>query len=533
MADTMKPSTQDKVVVEGTAAVEDVERLDTHASTFEPPPMRPWQRRVLILSLCLSLFLGALDMTIIATALPTIANHLNVTSREYAWIGSSYTLATTASTPVWVKISDIFGRKSSILVAVSIFMVGSLVSALANSSVSLLAGRVVQGLGGGGSIVLVTVIIGDVFALADRPKYYGLTGIAFALASAIGPVLGGAFTDGIGWRWCFYINLPFDGVVLVLLFFTLNVAIEKESLANGIRSIDWTGFLLIIGGTICFLYGLETGSSGLLPWKSATVILLVVFGATILVLFMVWEAKFAKNPLIPFRIFQKRTSVASFVVACFHSFVFISFDFFLPLYYQVVLGFSPLISGITLFALIIPMSISTFFGGFYVRKTGDYRALIFMGTILLTLGTGLFIDLGVSKSWVRIIIFEVVAGVGAGVLFQSPMIALQSHLRQSDIAAAMSAFSFLRNLSTSVSIVIGTVLIQQTLHSDSLTTAIDNSSTAVEDKKLYVHGLRNMWIFYTCMASLTIAATCFIKPKVLKKKESQEEVTDIETSTEK
>lgn len=330
-----------------------------------------------------------------------------------------------------------------------------------------------------------------------------------------------------------YINLPFDGVVLVLLFFTLNVAIEKESLANGIRSIDWTGFLLIIGGTICFLYGLETGSSGLLPWKSATVILLVVFGATILVLFMVWEAKFAKNPLIPFRIFQKRTSVASFVVACFHSFVFISFDFFLPLYYQVVLEFSPLISGITLFALIIPMSISTFFGGFYVRKTGDYRALIFMGTILLTLGTGLFIDLGVSKSWVRIIIFEVVAGVGAGVLFQSPMIALQSHLRQSDIAAAMSAFSFLRNLSTSVSIVIGTVLIQQTLHSDSLTTAIDNSSTAVEDKKLYVHGLRNMWIFYTCMASLTIAATCFIKPKVLKKKESQEEVTDVEASTEK
>lgn len=149
-------------------------------------------------------------MTIIATALPTIANHLNVTSREYAWIGSSYTLATTASTPVWVKISDIFGRKSSILVAVSIFMVGSLVSALANSSVSLLAGRVVQGLGGGGSIVLVTVIIGDVFALADRPKYYGLTGIAFALASAIGPVLGGAFTDGIGWRWCCELSFSSD-----------------------------------------------------------------------------------------------------------------------------------------------------------------------------------------------------------------------------------------------------------------------------------------------------------------------------------
>jgi MFS family permease len=146
--------------------------------------------------------LGALDITIISTALPSIAAHLHVTSREYAWIGSGYTLATTASTPVWVKLSDIFGRKPTIMAAVTIFMVGSLVSALASSSVSLLAGRVLQGLGGGGSIVLVTVIVGDIFALADRAKYYGITGIAFAVASAIGPVLGGAFTDGIGWRWC-------------------------------------------------------------------------------------------------------------------------------------------------------------------------------------------------------------------------------------------------------------------------------------------------------------------------------------------
>ncbi|KAF7717009.1 Uncharacterized protein PECH_003176 [Penicillium ucsense] len=525
--------TDRKVIVEGAAVGKDVERLDTNTSIFEPPPMHPWQRRFLVISLGLSLFLGALDMTIIATALPTIANSLKVTSREYAWIGSGYTLATTASTPVWVKISDICGRKSSIMAAVTIFMVGSLVSALAHSSVALLAGRVVQGLGGGGSIVLVTVIIGDVFALADRPKYYAITGVAFALASAIGPVLGGAFTDGIGWRWCFYINLPFDGLVLILLFFTLNVTIEKESLTNGLSSIDWTGFLLIIGGTVCFLYGLETGSSGLMPWQSATVICLVVFGAHILVLFMVWEAKFAKNPIIPFRIFQKQTSIASFVVACFHSFIFISFDFFLPLYYQVVLGFSPLISGVTLFALIIPMSITTFASGLFVRKTGNYRVMILAGTILLTLGTGLFIDLGVHRSWVRIIIYEVVAGIGAGPLFQSPMIALQSHLRQADIAAAMSAFSFLRNLCTSLSIVIGTVLIQQTLHSNSLTTAIGDGSAADTDKQLYVHGLRNMWIFYACVASLTIVATCFIKPKALKKTESSEEIADVEARPEK
>lgn len=177
------------------------ERVESHNS-FVPPPMTPWQRRLIVMSLGLSLFLGALDITIIATALPNIAEHFKVSSREYAWIGSGYTLSTTASTPVWVKLSDIIGRKPTIMSAVTIFMVGSLVCALANSSAQLLGGRVTQGLGGGGSIVMVTVIVGDIFVLPDRAKYYAITGTAFALASAIGPVLGGALTESVSWRWC-------------------------------------------------------------------------------------------------------------------------------------------------------------------------------------------------------------------------------------------------------------------------------------------------------------------------------------------
>jgi hypothetical protein len=319
-----------------------------------------------------------------------------------------------------------------------------------------------------------------------------------------------------------YINLPFDGIVLVLLFFNLNLTLEKESV-TGLSSIDWMGFLLIIGGTICFLYGLETGSSGLLSWTSPTVILLIIFGVIIMGLFMIWEAKFATNPLIPIRIFQKRSLLASFIVACLHSFVFISFDFFLPLYYQVVLGFRPIISGVTLFALIIPMSLSTFAGGMFVRKTGNYRAMIFTGTSVLTLGTGLFIDFGTGISWPRIICFEVIAGLGAGLLFQSPMISLQTHLHQRDVAAAMSAFTFLRNLFTSISIVLGTVLIQQTIGSGSLTSKIDAGTEVDERRRSYVTGLRNMWIFYTCTASVTIIATCFIKPKPVKKSDDSGE----------
>lgn len=315
-----------------------------------------------------------------------------------------------------------------------------------------------------------------------------------------------------------YINLPFDGVALIVLFFALNVDIEKEPIVEGLRALDWTGFALIIGGTICFLYGLEAGSGGLAPWGSAKVICLIVFGLLILALFMVWEAKFAKNPVIPIRIFQKTTNIASFTVSCLHAFTFISYDFFLPLYFQVILGFKPIISGVTLFALILPLSFLTLIGGLITRKTGNFVIIIIAGTVLMTLGNGLFISLGIGKNWPKIIIFQMLAGSGAGVLFQSPMIALQSHLHHKDMAAAMSAYSFLRSLFTSISIVIGTVLIQRSIGSGSLTTIHGGGQTT--DKMEYVKALHIMWSFYTGIAGLMIVAACFIKQTPTKKQSS-------------
>ncbi|KAG9496043.1 hypothetical protein J7337_012617 [Fusarium musae] len=441
--------------------------VETGAS-YEPPPMKTLQRRLVVLSLCLTLFLCALDTTILATALPTIGKELDVSAREYAWIGSSYTLSTTAVTPVWAKISDIVGRKVSMMTSTGLFMAGSLICALANSSGMLIGGRTVQGLG-------------------------------------------------------VYINLPFEGIALVGLFFLLKVDIEKVPLVDGLRSLDWPGFAFIIGGTICFLYGLEAGSGGLAPWNSAFVICLLVFGVIILALFMVWEAKFAKNPIIPIRIFQSTTNIAAFAVANLHSFIFIACDYFLPLYFQVVLGFSPIISGVTLFPLILPMSISTGVGGLIVRKTGNYKLIILVGAALMTLGIGLFISLGQRKEWPKLVIAEVIAGLGCGVLFQNPMIALQTHVRQRDMAATMSAYTFMRGLFVSVSIVVGTVFIQRTVHGGNLTAVSSDKAQGETDKHGYVSGLRVMWAFYTALCGLMLVSAVFIKPKPAKMEEVSSE----------
>lgn len=302
-----------------------------------------------------------------------------------------------------------------------------------------------------------------------------------------------------------------------MLIFVLRVKTAKEPLLQGLRTLDWTGFVFIIGGTICFLYGLEVGATSPGAWSSAKVICMIVFGIALLIGFCVWESRFATIPIIPGRIFTKRTNLAAFAVSCLHSFSFISFDFFLPLYSQVILGLTPLLSGITLFALIVPLSVMPMAGAFVIRKTGNYVYVCYVGAALMTLGTGLFISFQTHREWAKIITFQVIAGLGAGLLFQSPMIALQSFLHQRDIAAAMSAYAFLRSLCTSVSVVIGSVLIQRSLHGGSLTSlhgaADGNNATNNTSETDYMTGLHNMWTFYTCICGLMLVCTVFIKQK--------------------
>ncbi|RMZ81165.1 hypothetical protein DV737_g2638, partial [Chaetothyriales sp. CBS 132003] len=494
----------------------------TEKTAQEAAALRPTESRasqlstsriaIIIISLCMALFLAALDITIITTALPTIATHFHASSASYSWVGSAYMLAAAAAAPVWGKISDIWGRKPILLLANSVFMLGSLIAGLSNSIGMLIGARAIQGIGGGGLIVLVYVCIGDLFSMRDRPKWYGIMGMTWAIASGVGPIVGGVFTE--------------------------KLVTPKTALVEGIKTIDWIGVLTIVGGVVMFLFGMESGGVTH-AWDSAFTLCLIIFGIIVLAIFFFNEWKFAKYPIIPTRIFKHVSNLATLGVCFFHGFVFIGGGYYLPLYFQVVLGASPILSGVYLFALVFMFSLASGLTGFFMKKTGLFRPPIWFGLVVMTLGFGLCTNLPDHKQWSKIIIYQMIAGFGVGPNFQAPLIALQSHLKGYDIAVGTATFGFVRNVSTALSVVLGGVVFQNQLkkHASRLEQALGPElgrrlsssafgTTSSQLKSLtpeqhhvvasvYTDSLQKLWIFYTAFAAAGIVVSLFIKKKEL------------------
>jgi MFS family permease len=224
----------------------------------------------------------------------------------------------------------------------------------------------VQGIGSGGLLILVNIVIADLFSMRDRGKYLGMVGMTWAFAASSGPIIGGALTEKVTWRWIFLVNLPTIGATAVVLFLFLDIHTPTTPLVEGLKAIDWVGTVLVIGGTTVFLLGLQFGGISF-PWNTATVICLLVFGLVIIGVFVLVEAKVAAWPVIPMRLFEHRSNLAAFVLVFCHGFTSISGNYFLPLYFQVVLGKSPLLSGVYLVPYMLSVAVGAAACGMYTN----------------------------------------------------------------------------------------------------------------------------------------------------------------------
>jgi EmrB/QacA subfamily drug resistance transporter len=401
------------------------------------------RRRTLIIigALLLGMLLAALDQTIVATALPTIAGDLHGLS-HLSWVVTAYLLASTVSTPLWGKLGDMYGRKAFFQASIVIFLAGSALAGLAHSMLELIAFRAVQGIGGGGLMTGAQTIVADVVPARDRGRYQGLFGSVFGVTSVLGPLIGGFFVDNLSWRWVFYVNLPVGAVALAVV-----AAVLPGQLRRVTHKIDYAGALLLAGSAASLVLLASLGGTTY-PWSSPPIAIMGVGGVALAAGFL-WAERRAAEPVVPLRLFGNRVFTAASAVGFVVGFAMFGAIAYLPQYMQIVQGASPTISGLRLLPLMAGLLATSVVTGRLVSRWGRYRVFPIAGTAVMTLGLYLLSHLGVATSAWLSSLYMLVLGAGIGASMQVLVVAVQNSVSYADLGAATGGTTFFRSIGSS------------------------------------------------------------------------------------
>ncbi|MBM0279331.1 MDR family MFS transporter [Micromonospora tarensis] len=415
------------------------------------PVLNRQQIRLLMFGLMTGMLLAALDQTIVGTALPTIVGELGGIN-HYSWVVTAYLLASTASTPLYGKMADLYGRRPVFLFSIGTFLLGSLLAGLSQNMTQLIVTRGIQGLGAGGLLTLAFTIISDVVSPRERGRYQGLFGAVFGISSVAGPLVGGYFAE-TDWRWIFYINVPLAILAIVVCYHVMRmIPFERRD-----HSIDWLGAGLLVAGVSCLLLALSWGGNEY-PWGSGVIVGLIVAGAVLAVLFVLQEARVAE-PILPLRLFRSATfalaNSAGFVLGL----VMFGSIIFIPLYLQIVKGASPTRSGLLMLPMMAGIIVTSILTGRAMSRIGRYKWFPVAGSVTLVVGMLLFTQLHVGTSLWLAFGFMVVIGVGLGLCMQSLVLAVQNAVSVRDLGAGTSSATFFRSLGGSFGVaILGTLL---------------------------------------------------------------------------
>lgn len=397
--------------------------------------------------LLLAMFVAMLSSTVVSNALPRIVSDLHGSQTGYTWVVVATMLAMTATTPIWGKLSDLFSKKLLVQLALVIYIIGSLVAAMAPSMGVLIGARVVQGLGVGGLTALVQVVIATMISPRERGRYSGYLGAVFALATVSGPLIGGVIVDSaLGWRGCFFVGLPFAIAAFFLLQKTLHLPVVRRQV-----DIDYAGATLIIAGVSTLLIWVSLAGNNF-AWGSWASIGMVVLGVVLLTVAVYVEARVAKDPVIPLRLFKDRTITLATIASVMVGVAMFGSTVYLSQYFQTARGMSPTEAGLMSIAMVGGLFVSSIVSGRIITATGRWKRFLVGGMVLVVVGLALLGTIDETTSLLVIGFFMAILGVGMGATMQNLVLAVQNNVPMSDMGAASAVVAFFRSMGGSIGV---------------------------------------------------------------------------------
>ncbi|GAA2541689.1 MULTISPECIES: MFS transporter [Streptomyces] len=493
-------------------------------------PMTHRQIMEALSGLLLGMFAAILSSTIVTNALPEIVSDLGGGQSAYTWVVTASLLAMTASTPLWGKLADLVSKKALVQIALVVFVIGSVVAGTAHNPGTLIAARVIQGLGAGGLSALAQIIMAAMISPRERGRYSGYLGATFAVATVGGPLLGGVITDTswLGWRWCLYVGVPFALIALIVLQKTLDLPVVKRKV-----KVDWAGAFFVTAA-VCLLLVWVTFADDKYDWLSWQTYAMVG-GAIVLALIFVLVESRAAEPIIPLRLFRNRTITLASLASLFVGIAMFAGTVYFSQYFQLARGQSPTMSGVMTIPMIGGLFVSSTVSGLIITKTGKWKSWLLVGGVLLTAGLGLMGTMRYDTPYWRIALFMALMGLGIGMMMQNLVLCTQNQVAPGDLGAASSVVTFFRSLGGAVGVsVLGSVMSSRISHyatdtigtlgpEDRAAAARAAGGGAIPDMDLlpapirtwlesaYGHGIADIFLYVAPIAFLGFLVTLFIK----------------------